>query len=180
MGACKCRQCRANLSTKSAIKDVIAGKTAYFCNEEHRELYMAALQADQQKKAQAEALRNKFYGLFCGILGVNGITNTALWKEKAELNKVFEDEVIIAYLEDNKAKLSQMVSKLSGGEYGKLRYVGVVLKNNLADFKRKVKVEKVERKVEVSTVEFELFEPTMPKQNTADNIVFEDVEDDLI
>jgi hypothetical protein len=42
---------------------------------------------------------------------------------------------MISYLEENKDWITASVSKLSGGEYGKIRYVSVILRNKLGDYK---------------------------------------------
>jgi hypothetical protein len=78
--------------------------------------------------------------LICDILGEQEIINTALWKEKQLWNKAFSDEIIAKYLEENKDYLTLAVSKLSGTEYAKIRYVSAVLKNSLRDFKPKAEV----------------------------------------
>ena len=136
----KCRHCQANLNTQEAYKTTLNNKNAYFCNKEHYNKFLQA-EDDKKKKQEQEAhARQKFYDLFCEILGVGGITNTALWKEKCEINKVFSDNVIISYLEENKEWIASAVSKLSGGEYGKIRYVSVILRNGLGDYKPKTNI----------------------------------------
>lgn len=140
MAACKCRSCQAKLTTTTAYKTVIGGKTAYFCNEKHYNQFLSKAKEEEQKKIKAKELQNKFAKLFCEILEVNGITNTILWKEKAELNKVFTDEIIVDYLEENKEWMAKSVSRLNGGEFGKIRYVGTILRNKLGDYKPKATV----------------------------------------
>lgn len=142
---CKCRQCQTNLNTQTAYKIIINSKNAYFCNEEH---YKKFIQEDENKKKKQEhdaQSKQRFYNLFCEILGVKGITNTALWKEKTEINKVFSDDIIISYLEENKDWITTSVGKLSGGEYGKIRYVSVILRNKLGDYKPKVVMKEAEK-----------------------------------
>lgn len=135
MAACKCRYCQSSLKTTNAHMEYISGKKAYFCSEEHYNKFQQ-VESEKKKKQEREAqTKQKFYELFCEILGVNGITNTALWKEKTDINKVFSDEVIISYLEENKDWITASVGKLSGGEYGKIRYVSVILRNKLGDYR---------------------------------------------
>ena len=151
---CKCRYCQTSITTDIAHLEYIKGKKAYFCNEEHYAEFIEAAEAEVKKKEQSEQLRDKFYTLMCEILGVTGITNTALWKEKAEINKVFSDKVIVAYLDENKSWITTSVNKLSGGIYGKIRYVSVILRNKLGDYKPKVVVREVEKpKVVVDVVQ---------------------------
>jgi hypothetical protein len=142
-------------------------KKAYFCNQEHHEKYMQEEENKKKKKEQEEQMRDKFYSLFCEVLGVKGVTNTALWKEKAEINKVFSDDVIISYLEENKDWISTAVGKLSGGEYGKIRYVSVILRNKLGDYKPKVVVKEEEKpKIKVDENFYETTSTTRNKRRS--------------
>lgn len=136
----KCRACGTELDTATAFKLIEHDtndkeKRFYFCSKDE---YLA----HEEKKRKDWDNKNKFYQLFCDILGVSGITNTALWKEKAEINKVFSDEDIIGYLEENKDWITNTVNKLDGNIYGKIRYVSTILKNSLENFKPIVKVDK--------------------------------------
>lgn len=164
---CKCRQCQTNLNTQTAYKTTINSKNAYFCNEDH---YKKFMQEDENKKKKQEheaQTKQKFYDLFCEILDVKGITNTALWKEKNEINKVFSDEVIISYLEENKDWIITSVSRLSGGEYGKIRYVSVILRNKLGDYKPKVVIKETEKpKVKVDETFYEAAPTTRNKRRS--------------
>ena len=150
MAACKCKFCGASLTTAVAKMVEINNKRAYFCSEDHHEKYLIQEEEKQKQKAKDRELLDKFYILMCEILGVNGITNTALYKEKKEINQVFSDEVIVAFLEENKDWMKQSVGRLSGGEYGKIRYVSVILRNKLGDYRPKIVV-KEEVKVRVKT-----------------------------
>ena len=164
---CKCRQCQTNLNTQEAYKIVINNRNAYFCNEEHYELFVKKSEEEQKKKTIEKQTQDKFYNLFCEILGVNGITNTALWKEKAEINKVFSDETIISYLEENKDWITSAVSRLSGGEYGKIRYVSVILRNKLGDYKQNVVIKATEKpKVKVDETFYEAAQTTRNKRRS--------------
>ena len=167
MAACKCRYCQERLTTAIAYKTEINKKSFYFCNEEH---YNKFLQDDVNKKKKQEQeaqTREKFYNLVCEILGVNGITNTALWKEKTEINKVFSDEVIISYLEENKDWIKTSVGRLSGGEYGKIRYVSVILRNKLGDYKPKTILKETEKpKVKVDESLYESTQSTHKKRRS--------------
>ena len=171
MAKCKCRLCKAELDTKEAYKVIIKDRPAYFCNYTHYEEFDAEI----KKQEKAKELKEKFYNLFCEILGVKGITNTALFKEKSEINKVFTDDVIVSFLEKNKEWIRDTVSRLSGGEYGRIRYVSAILKNRLGDFKPKV-----ERQVIVDKSYFEFFEPTMKEKEIQEECILDDVEDELL
>lgn len=130
MARAKCQCCKRQLDTKEAFKVEMNGKNKYWCNEAEYENELA------QKKKVAED-KDKVYRLICDILGEKEVLNTALWKEKAIWNKAFSDEIIGKYLAENKDYLTSAVSKLSGTEYAKIRYVSAVLKNSLRDFKPK-------------------------------------------
>lgn len=133
MAACKCRQCKSKLTTAIAYKATVDGKAAYFCDDRCYSQYAQQI----EQKAKDKLLQDKYYRLMCNILGVNGITNTAVWKEKSEINKVFSDEVIVSFLEENQDWMTKSVGRLNGGEFGKIRYVCAILRNKLGDYKPK-------------------------------------------
>ena len=181
MASCKCRYCQANLATSLAYKVESKNKKAYFCDEEHYRKYLEKEEKINKQRAKEKSLHDRVCELFAEILGVVKITNTALYKEKSELNEVYSDETIISYLEENKGWMTTSVSRLSGGIYGKIRYVSVILRNKLGDYKPKVVVrEVVVPKIVVDNSSFELFEPTIKKQERKYDIILEDVEDDLL
>lgn len=137
MASCKCRYCKQRLLTGSAYAVRIDNKPVYFCNIDHYNLYTKNQKATLQTNKDVDNLQSRFYSLFCEILNVNIITHTALWKEKKEINSTYPDELIIAYLSENKEWLISRIGKLNGSLYGKIRYLSTILKNNLADFKPK-------------------------------------------
>lgn len=128
----KCRICGENLDTKTAYKVIINGKNAYFCNEKEH-------QDDLVKREKVAADKDKVYRLICDIIGRKEILNSILWKEKATWNTVASDEVIGQYLEENKAYLTNAISKLDNVEYNRIRYLSAIIKNSLGDFKPKAK-----------------------------------------
>ena len=139
MAGCKCKKCQANLSTAKAYRvDYGKNDRKYFCNEEHYNEWIQEQEEIKKKQEYDKQMKDRFYYAFCDILGVKGITHTALWKEKAEINAVFPDELVAAYLEENKEWIKEAVSKLSGGIYGKIRYVSAILKNKLGDYVPKI------------------------------------------
>jgi YHS domain-containing protein len=172
---CKCRQCQTNLNTQDAYKTTINNKNAYFCDKNHYEKFVQEEANKKKKQEQESQARDKFYNLFCEILGVNGITNTALWKEKTEINKVFSDEVIISYLAENKDWIKTSVGRLSGGEFGKIRYVSVILRNKLGDYKPQVVV--IETEKPKTVVDTTFYEPMQTHNNKRRSLA--DLEDDF-
>ena len=155
--------------------EYLGDKKAYFCDQEHYEKYVHKMETEKKQREHAEQMKTKFYNLMCEILGVKGITNTALWKEKAELNEVYADEVIISYLEENKSWITTSVGKLSGGIYGKIRYVSVILRNKLGDYKPKVEVREVEKPKIV--IDNTFYEPVQTQNNKRRSLA--DLEDDF-
>lgn len=125
-----CQICKNKIERDTAYKRVVGNANKYYCSIAEFENNLA------QKQKMAED-KDKVYRLICDILGEKEVLNTALWKEKTIWNKAFSDEIIAKYLAENKEYLTSAVSKLSGTEYAKIRYVSAVLKNSLRDFKPK-------------------------------------------
>lgn len=134
MARCKCKICGTQLNTTEAYKVTDKnGKNRYYCSASEFEI-------EEARKKKAAEDKDRVYYLICDILGEKEIINTALWAEKKIWNKAFSDEIIAKYLAENKDYLTSAVSKLSGTEYAKIRYVSAVLKNSLRDFKPKLEV----------------------------------------
>ena len=170
MAKCKCRICKTPHDTKDAYKVVVNNKPQYYCSQEEYE-------KDLEKKKKAAEDKDRVYYLICDIMGEKEILNTALWKEKIEWNKVFSDEFIAKYLQENKEYLTSAITRLDSSQFAKIRYLSAILKNSLGDFKPKV-VE-VEKPKIVDT-SFELFEPTIEKTPQVEEQILYDVEDDLL
>ena len=159
----KCRACGTELDTTTAFKLIEHDtndkeKRFYYCNRDEYLKY-------EEDKRKAFENKEKFYRLFCEILGVDGITNTALWKEKAEINKVFSDDVIVGYLEENKEWITNTIGRLDGNIYGKIRYVSTILKNKLGDYKPKTEIKETEKpKVKVDESFYEASPSTHNKR----------------
>ena len=126
-----CQICKNKIERDAAYKRVVGKANKYYCSEQE-------WQKEEDKKKKIAEDKDKVYRLICDILGEEEVLNTALWKEKAIWNKAFSDEIIAKYLAENKDYLISAVSKLSGTEYAKIRYVSAVLKNSLRDFKPRV------------------------------------------
>ena len=141
MARCKCKICGTQLNTTEAYKVTDKnGKNKYYCSD-------IEFETEEARKKKAAEDKDKVYYLICDILGEKEIINTALWAEKKIWNKAFSDEIIAKYLAEQKDYLTSAVSKLSGTEYAKIRYVSAVLKNSLRDFKPKVEVMETPRVV---------------------------------
>lgn len=158
MPRCKCRYCQEPLMTQDAYKITERKKNAYFCNEEHYQLFRddvmrkkeeedaRKLLADQRREAEREeieqrkAAKDKVYWLICDIIGRKEIINTRLWKEWAIWNKVATNEVIGNYLEENKNYLMNAISKIDNVELYRINYLSAILKNGLGDYRVKTKI----------------------------------------
>ena len=143
----KCRICGEPLDTSMAYKVVTNGKNAYYCSKEEFE-------TDAKKKEKSAADKDGVYRLVCEIIERKEITNTALFAEWKVWNKVADNEKIRQYLEENKAYLCGVVSKLENKEFNRIRYLSAILKNSLGDFKPKVEV----KQIFVSSVKEEHYE----------------------
>jgi hypothetical protein len=104
--------------------------------EERRQLRQEEKRKDIEKR---KAEKDKAYYLICEIVGRKEIINTALWKEWAIWNKVAGNKILGEYLEENKDYLISVVSRLPDVEFNRIRYLSSIIKNNLGDYKPRVK-----------------------------------------
>ena len=137
MAKVKCRICGERIDKTIAYAIVTQNKQGeekrtYFCSEEE-------YQNEEQRKIKAAADKDKAYYLICEIIGRKEIINTILWKEWALWNKVASNEKIGQYLEENKVYLIDVIGRLANVELGRIKYLSAILKNNLSDFKPKIK-----------------------------------------
>ena len=137
----KCRICGEPLDTNTAYKVITLDKNkkekkAYYCSQTEYE-------EDVNKKEKVAADKDKVYKLVCEIIERKEITNTVLFSEWKIWNKVADNEKIGVYLENNKTYLCSVISRLEDKEFNRIRYLSVILKNKLGDFKPKVVVREV-------------------------------------
>ena len=167
MARCKCKICGTQLNTTEAYKVTDKkGTNRYYCSA-------SEFEAEEARKKKAAEDKDRVYYLICDILGEKEIINTALWAEKKIWNKAFSDEIIAKYLAEHRDYLISAVSKLSGTEYAKIRYVSAVLKNNLRDFKPKIE-EQPKPKVVVEETIYEAPTRSLNKRRS-----LADLEDDI-
>ena len=168
MARAKCRICGMELNTNIAYKITVGKINKYFCSKEEYD-------AEAKRKQKEKDDKDKVYRLICDILGEKEVLNTALWKEKTIWNKAFSDEIIAKYLAEHKDYLTSAVSKLSGTEYAKIRYVSAVLKNSLRDWKPKVEnIGQPKVKVEIDETIYESSTHSLNKRRS-----LADLEDDI-
>ena len=167
MARCKCKICGTQLNTTEAYKVTDKkGTNRYYCSA-------SEFEAEEARKKKAAEDKDRVYYLICDILGEKEIINTALWAEKKIWNKAFSDEIIAKYLAEHRDYLISAVSKLSGTEYAKIRYVSAVLKNSLRDFKPKIE-EQPKPKVVVEETIYEAPTRSLNKRRS-----LADLEDDI-
>jgi YHS domain-containing protein len=165
MARAKCKICGTPLDTNTAYKVADKnGKNKYFCSA-------SEFEAEEIRKKKAQEDKDRVYYLICDIMGEKEILNTALWKEKIEWNKVFSDEFIAKYLQENKDYLTSAITRLNSSQFAKIRYLSAILKNSLSDFKPKV-VEVEKPKVVVTEEYYET------KYKSKTRRALEDLEED--
>jgi hypothetical protein len=169
-------------------------KRAYFCNEEHYNLFLEKKEKERiekeflkqkqkeereakNKKKQEEAAaetekwkqtKNKAYYLICEIISREEVINTVLWKEWATWNKVASNEVIGRYLEENKEYLISVISRLDNIEYNRIKYLSAILKNKLGDYKPKAVIREEEKpKIKVDESFYETSSTVQNKKRRA-------------
>ena len=159
MRPCKCRYCQTNTNTDDAYMSMIGKLKAYFCNEEHYNLFIKEKEENEQRKiAEREKARQKkqeehaiaveqrkkdkdnVYYLICEIIGRKDIINTMLWREWALWNKVATNAQIYQYLNENKKYLLGVISRLDDVELDRIKYLSAILRNKLGDYKPKTVV----------------------------------------
>lgn len=140
--ACKCKICGKTISTDTAYKRVVSGKNWYACSEDEYNTWQAA-------KAQEQAERDRVYEAICAILGYK-CQNSVLWREWSKWSELKPNKMIAEYLEENKDYLMATIGRLSGSEFGRIRYLSTVLCNSLKDFKPK---EEPKFEIKISTEE---------------------------
>ena len=162
----KCRICNKRLDVNDAYKAVLynskgTSSNAYYCSEEHRKQGVRENQERVEKIKENQIIEDKVYNLICDIIGRKAITHSILARERNTWNKVATNEVLGKYLEENKNYLTNAIARLDNIEYNRIRYLSAIIKNNLGDYKPKVKeVEKIKVQVEV-----DLYEPQKSSTN---------------
>lgn len=126
-----CQVCKSKIDRDTAYKVTVKNVNKYYCSESE---YLI----EEKRKQKAKTDKDCVYKLICDIFCVQEIINTVLWKEWKVWNKVKSDEIIAKYLDENKSYLTGVISRLSGGEYNKIRYLSAILKNSLGDYRPKV------------------------------------------
>lgn len=142
----KCKICGTQLKVETAYMVITRNKNgtekkAFYCSQEEFESKQDEKFEHVAKKTNIETKssvhKDVAYKLICDIMGKQKITNKVLWKEWALWNGIASDEIVRKYLEENKTYLTGRIARLDNNEYGRIRYLSAILKNNLADFQPK-------------------------------------------
>lgn len=109
---------------RSVAYKVTVGKVnKYYCNENE----YTAIQ-------KARELKDKTFSKIFECFG-RQVTNSALFKEIAELEKIYGYKKIMGYVDDNMRYLSNtLTGKSFSSEYAQIRYFSAILKNSLSDY----------------------------------------------
>lgn len=128
---------------------------------------------EKERKEKNKADKDKTYYLICDIINRKEVINTVLWKEWALWNKVATNEVIGQYLEENKAYLTNALSKIDNVEFLRIKYLSTIIKNNIGDYKPNIK----ETEKPKIVVDETFYEPSPVRNNKRRSLA--DLEDDL-
>lgn len=162
MARAKCKICGTELDTKTAYRITDKnGNNKYFCNQSEFEV-------DEACKKKAAEDKARVYRLICDVMGEQEIISTALFKEWQVWLKVADNEKIAKYLEENKDYLTSVITRLSSSEYAKIRYLSVVISNNIKSFAPKVEAEEKQKVVVDETIYNESASSTNKRRSLSD------------
>jgi hypothetical protein len=120
-----CKGCKSKIDRDNAFKVVINNKNNYYCNaEEYNNLIL-------EKES-----RSKVIDLSFQIIGET--TNTYLMKELKTISEVHSYHKMSLFLEQNVYELIKTMNKITGNEFGKIRYFAAIMKNELGEFEPKI------------------------------------------
>jgi hypothetical protein len=182
------------MNAKDAYLHMFGKQKAYFCNEEHYDLFVfkkeeerrikqEELEARRKQKQeehdlavkQRKADKDKAYYLICEIIGRKEILHKLLWKEWALWNKVASNKEIGTYLENNKNYLCTVLSRIDNNEFSRIKYLSGILRNSLGDFKANATIQ--ESPKPIVRVDETFYEPVKAKNNKRRSL--EDLEDEF-
>ena len=146
-----CKYCKAKIEKKDAFQVHGEKYNTYYCNKECYSNAIAKKEETQKiKAASKEKKQRKIDPVYEEIADIFGyrIQNSALFAEMKLWRGICDDTKILAYLQENKDYIKKKVDSLSSTEFLKIRYVSTILKNSLADYKKREKTEVVEKKID--------------------------------
>lgn len=166
-----CRYCKNQIEKGDAFPSPQQG--FYYCDESH---YSAHMKAREDKKMKAEEKKQRkidpVYETFVDIFGFR-TQNSALFREMKLWRGICSDKKILAYLQENKGYLKNKLERLDSTEYSRIMYISTILKNGLADYTVKTKVEP-----EKISVDCEIYEPVRSTRKRRKSLA--ELEDEVI
>jgi YHS domain-containing protein len=117
-----CKACKIKIEKESAYKVKRNDKNEYYCNEKEY------IHVQQEKSARLKVLElvNDIFGYV--------VINTVLQKEISEIAHIYTYTAIASYMQDNLQYIQKFMNKDFSNEYGKIRYLCTIIKNNLIDY----------------------------------------------
>lgn len=148
----KCRGCGNKVERNEAFKIVVKDKNHYYCNAVEFE------QINIEKES-----RLKVIDLVFEIIGET--TNTSVFKELTDISKIHGYKKMLSYMESNMDYINKAMLTCAGSkEYGRIRYLMAIIKNELGDYVETI--DKEDEVVEVDFVENVVYTPTKKKSFT--------------
>lgn len=136
----KCQSCGNKIEKNEAFKVTVGKVNKYYCNENEYSII-------KEKKEIKDNIFNEIFKCFD-----RKITNSALFSEIIELEKIYGYEKIYMYIVDNSSYISDiMASKDFVSEYAQIRYFAAILKNNLTNYI--IKKEPIEKHIDIEILE---------------------------
>ena len=150
MARAKCQWCKKEVDTKTAHREVVDGKNKYWCNDNCYEVY----EADREKQAKIKAEYDEIYDITKEIFGYAFAGYSLLKREVICWEKIGNRQKIIAYLNENKDWLSNVMRKPFASDFNRVRYYSVIVAGKLHDWKPKemTEIAKHEKTIEISGV----------------------------
>lgn len=144
-----CKGCKNKIERNEAFKIVVKNKNTYYCSVTEYE----TINIEKESK-------NKAIDLVFEIIGET--TNTAIFKELADIAKVHTYAKLFKFIEGNMIDLDAALSRNDFvHEYAKIRYFSAIIKNQIGDFKEEIENTDVNDYVDV--VEEVKYVPTKKK-----------------
>lgn len=122
---CKCHHIKYEKEDLFKVDLVLYGKKVneYYCSEK---IYKE-IKEDKEYRTKVIEILESVFG--------RKIINTQLNKELKIISEIHTYKKIFKYIEEDKQKLINAMTKTFISEYAEIRYLAAILKNNLSDFK---------------------------------------------
>ena len=133
MARAQCQCCKKQLDTKEAFKVEVNGKNKYWCNEE---CYKITVE-EREKQAKIKAEYDEIYEITKEIFGYEFVGYSLLKREVMDWEKIGDRQKIIAYLNENKNWLSDVMNKEFSNDYNRVRYYSAIVVSKLHDYNLK-------------------------------------------